>query len=147
MKNISGTPPVKTEFAFFTVRLGKIFSNLSIFFLILCLCGVLSFVTTAFILLCGLTAILITLGTIFIIIPDYWDKLMVASNISAEVSEFFFQNIFWFVGFSVAFALLALLLLVWDKKRSHVPRIVLSSVILAVALLCIVVVALGGNKA
>ena len=72
---------------------------------------------------------------------------MVASNISAEVSEFFLQNIFWFAGFSVAFALLALLLLVWDKKRSHVPRIVLSSVILAVALLCIVVVALGGNKA
>ncbi len=136
----------KNDFKCFLIRLGKIFSNISIFSLILCFCGILSFVATAFILLIGLTIILLTIGTIFIVVPNYFEIIMSASQISAKISAFFLENFYIFVSIAIVGAILSLVLLLLDKRTKHTARIVVSSIVIAVAIITIIVFALGVGK-
>ena len=91
----------KNDFFNFLIRLGKIFSNISILSLILCFCGVISFAATAFILLIGLTIIILSIGTIFIVVPNYFEIIMSASQISAKISAFFLDCWLYFVVGSI----------------------------------------------
>lgn len=140
------TPLEKTELKYFVVRLGKIFSNLSIVFLILCLCGILSFVSLAVILMVGLALIILTVGTIFVMVPNYWDILMSASQFTAKLSSFFLDKFFIFVAFAILFAILSLILLKLDKQQKHTGRIVVSLIIIGIAIISIIVIAAGVIK-
>ena len=136
----------KNDFKCFLIRLGKIFSNISIFSLILCFCGILSFVATAFILLIGLTIILLSIGTIFIVVPNYFEIIMSASQISAKISAFFLENFYIFVSVAIVGSILSLVLLLLDKQTKHTGRIVVSSIVIAIAIITIIVFALGVGK-
>ena len=143
----SNTPSLaKMELKNFSVRLGKIFSNISILALILCFCGILSFVATAFILLIGLVIIILTLGTIFVMVPNYWDIMMTGSEISAKISSFFLQNFYIFVIVAIISSIISLTLLIIDKNNKHTARIVVSSVVIGIAIVAIIVFATGGIK-
>ncbi len=136
----------KNDFFNFLIRLGKIFSNISILSLILCFCGVISFAATAFILLIGLTIILLSIGTIFIVVPNYFEIIMSASQISAKISAFFLENFYIFVSVAIVGSILSLVLLLLDKRTKHTARIVVSSIVIAVAIITIIVFALGVGK-
>lgn len=140
------TPLEKTELKYFGVRLGKIFSNLSIVFLILCLCGILSFVSLAVILTLGFALIILTIGTIFVMVPNYWDILMSASQFTAKLASFFLDKFFIFVAFAILFAILSLILLKLDKQQKHTGRIVVSLIIIGIAIISIIVIAAGVIK-
>ena len=140
------TPLEKTELKYFVVRLGKIFSNLSIVFLILCLCGILSFVSLAVILTFGFALIILTIGTIFVMVPNYWDILMTASQFTAKLASFFLDKFFIFVAFTILFAILSLILLKLDKQQKHTGRIVVSLIIIGIAIISIIVIAAGVIK-
>ena len=136
----------KNDFFNFLIRLGKIFSNISILSLILCFCGVISFAATAFILLIGLTIILLSIGTIFIVVPNYFEIIMSASQISAKISAFFLENFYIFVSVAIVGSIVSLVLLLLDKRTKHTARIVVSSIVIAVAIITIIVFALGVGK-
>ena len=136
----------KNDFFNFLIRLGKIFSNISILSLILCFCGVISFAATAFILLIGLTIIILSIGTIFIVVPNYFEIIMSASQISAKISAFFLENFYIFVSVAIVGSILSLVLLLLDKRTKHTARIVVSSIVIAVAIITIIVFALGVGK-
>lgn len=136
----------KTEFKNFIVRLGKIFSNLSILGLILCFSGILSFAATAFIILMGFVIIILSIGTIFIYIPNFFDLFMSASSVSAQISGFFLQNFYIFAAITILGAIISLVLLLLDKQNKHTARIVISSVVLGIVLISIIVVATGVIK-
>lgn len=142
MKNASSLTLSKMELKNFLIRLGKIFSNLSIFMLVLCLCGILSFIFTGFIFLVGIVIIIVTLGTIFAISPNYFDQLTVAMNVSSSISSFFSNNSLIFAGLTILFAILSIVLLLFDKQTKHKGRIGLSIFILIVALLMILAIAM-----
>ncbi len=125
-------------FKSFLTRLGKIFSNISIFSLILCLCGFLSFVSIIFIFLIGAIAIIFTLGFIFMIAPNFMDSLGNAIKISASLSQFFLNNLYIFASITIICSIISLILLLVDKRQKHTARVVI-----AVATLIIVVFALG----
>lgn len=139
METPKTTSSAKFEFLSFCVRLGKIFSNLSIIFLILCFAGVLSFVSTAFILLIGFTLIIMTLGTIFVLVPNYWDGLTNASQISSKISMFFLENSILFISLAIGFAVISLIFLLLDKRERPVARIVISSIIIVIALIVAII--------
>ena len=82
----------KNDFKNFLVRLGKIFSNMSILFLIISICGLFSFVSVAFVCLTGVVIIVITVGTIFIINPNFGSLFMSAVDVSSKISTFFLEN-------------------------------------------------------
>ena len=136
----------KNDFFNFLIRLGKIFSNISILSLILCFCGVISFAATAFILLIGLTIILLSIGTIFIVVPNYFEIIMSASQISAKISAFFLENFYIFVSVAIVGSILSLVLLLLDKRTKHTARIVVSSIVISIAIITIIVFALGVGK-
>lgn len=143
MQQYHSSSLVKNDLKQFSIRLGKIFSNISIVALLLCFTGILSFVATAFILLIGLVIIILTVGTIFVMVPNYFDIIMSASGISAEISVFFLQNFYIFASIAIVCSLVSLLLLAFDKRTKHTGRIVVSSIVLAITLLTIIVVVLG----
>lgn len=146
MQNSHTTLIEKTEFKNFVIRLGKIFSNLSIFALVLCFSGILSFVATAFIILIGLVVIILSVGTIFALVPNYFDLLTSAASISAQISQFFLQNFYIFASIAILGAIVSLVALLSDKQTKHTTRIVISSIVIAVVVIAIIIVATGVIK-
>ena len=143
MKELSTTMPVKTEIKNFIVRLGIIFSNISIFSLILCYFGILSFISTAFILLVGLVIIVLTIGTIFIIVPDYFNIFMSVTDISAKVSAFFLDNFYLFISITILSSILSLILTLLNKQTRYIGRIIFSVIIVIIAMFTIIIIAMG----
>ncbi len=135
----------KNQFSRFLIRLGKISFNLSIVFLLFCLCGIISGITTGFILILGLFAILISFGAIFVLIPDYWNRLTSASGFFAGLTNFLLKNALYFVAFSIVFSILSIILLSLDKSEKHTARLVISSVVTAIALFGCVYLLIRGN--
>ena len=141
------TPAVfakSVELSQFATRLGKIFFNLSIIFLVFCLCGILSFISTALIIIVGLLVIIITLGTIFVINPDFWDGFMSVVDISSNVSNFFLNNLYIFAGLSISLAVASLILLSRDKTEKHTGRITTSVIIIILSIIGIIINVAGG---
>lgn len=141
------TPAVfakSVELSQFATRLGKISFNLSIIFLVFCLCGILSFISTALIIIVGLLVIIITLGTIFVINPDFWDGFMSAVDISSNVSNFFLNNLYIFAGLSISLAVASLILLSRDKTEKHTGRITTSVIIIILSIIGIIINVAGG---
>lgn len=141
MQNLNTSPLLKNDLREFSIRLGKIFSNISILALLLCFSGILSFVATAFILLIGLVIIILSIGTIFVLVPNYFDILMSTSEVSVKISAFFLENFYIFASIAIVGAVLSLILLLLDKRNKHIARIVISSVVIAVVIITIIVVA------
>ena len=141
MQNLHTTQTLKNDFKEFLIRLGKIFSNISILALLLCISGILSFVATAFILLIGLVVIILSVGTIFAIVPNYFDILMSTSEVSVKISAFFLENFYIFASIAIIGAILSLVLLLLDKRTKHIGRIVISSIVIAIVIIAIIVVA------
>ena len=141
MQNSHTTPLLRNDLKEFLIRLGKIFSNISILALLLCFSGILSFAATAFILLIGLAIIILSVRTIFVIVPNYFDILMSTSEVSLKISAFFLENFYIFASIAIVGAVLSLILLLLDKRNKHIARIVISSVVIAVVIITIIVVA------
>lgn len=139
-------PALKTELKNFSVRIGKIFSNISIVSLILCSCGVLSFALTALIFLVGLSIIVFSVGTIFLIVPNYFEKLTSVASVSAGISGFFLQNLFIFAIVSFFGALISFILLVLDKQTKHKGRLVVSSIVIIISIIAIILAFTGVAK-
>ena len=143
MQNSHTTQFLRNDLKEFLIRLGKIFSNMSILALLLCFSGILSFVATAFILLIGLVIIILSIGTIFVVVPNYFDILMSTSEVSVKISSFFLENFYIFAAIAILGAILSLVLLLLDKRTKHIGRIVISSIVIAIVILVIIVVATG----
>ncbi len=143
MDNSNIPSTFKYDFLSFCIRMGKIFSNMSIICLVLCFVGVVSFISTAIILLIGLTLILVTIGTIFVLVPNYWDKLTSASRISAEISSFFLEHASLFITLTIILSIISLILLLVDRRERPVARIVISSIVVVLAIIVAIIIALG----
>lgn len=123
----------------FSVRLGKIFFNLSVALIVVCAAGFVSFAATAAVLLVGLVVILLTLGTIFVIAPGFFSALLAVAQATADIAAFLLENMAWFGSAAAAAALLSILLLACDRQAPHPARISIAGCILAAAAVMIVV--------
>ena len=143
----SNTVPKSNFYAkSFMIRLGKIFSNLSILFLVLTLSGILSFVATAFVFIIGVCIVILSVGTIFISVPNFGQLWLSSIEVTTSLASFFMNNFFIFVALTIAFAIVSLVLLAFDKQNKHVARIVISSIVIAVAVISIIVLLIGGMQ-
>ncbi len=136
----------KTEFKNFLVRLGKIFSNIAILGLILSSAGILSFVALAFTFIFGFLLIVMSLGTIFILVPNFSDIWLSVADTSSKIASFFMQNFYIFAGITIVFSILSFVLLITDRQSKHTARLVISGVIIAILLIFIIVALLGVGK-
>ncbi len=136
----------KTEFKNFLVRLGKIFSNIAILGLILSSAGIMSFVALAFTFIFGFLLIVMSLGTIFILVPNFSDIWLSVADTSSKIASFFMQNFYIFAGITIVFSILSFVLLIADRQSKHTARLVISGVIIAILLIFIVVALVGVGK-
>ena len=142
-KALYPNPPVKITITAFAVRLGKIFFALSFIALILSMSVILSFLSIVFIALAGVIAILITLGFIFVIVPDFGNTFTSAVDLSVNVTQFFVDNWYIFVILTVALSIVSATLLSIDKSDNHKGRIITSIVITVIAILLGIIFATG----
>ena len=140
------TTLTKNEFRTFLIRLGKIFSNISILGLVLCLSGALSFLSLIFTFLIGAIVIVSTLGLIFLIAPGFMSVLGSIIEVSAQLSGFFLENFKIFASITIIGSVLALALLLTDKRTKHTGRIVLAVLVIAAVILLIIAVAAEAMK-
>ena len=142
-KNLYPSPPAKIANTAFAVRLGKIFFALSFIALILSMSVILSFLSVAFIALAGVIAILLTLGFIFVIVPDFGNIFTSAVDLSVNVTQFFVDNWYIFVILTVALSIVSATLLSIDKSDNHKGRRITSIVITVIAILLGIIFATG----
>ena len=109
----------------------------------MCYFGILSFISTAFILLVGLVIIVLTIGTIFIIVPDYFNIFMSVTDISAKVSAFFLDNFYLFISITILSSILSLILILLNKQTRYIGRIIFSVIIVIIAMFTIIIIAMG----
>lgn len=137
------TPSAKIVSRMFLTRVGKICSNLSIILIAVSLLGMVSFIATALIFLFGVVVILLSIGTIFAYVPNFFDYILSGVQYSASVASFFLQYWYAFLPVGIALAAISLVLLATDKNSRHTGRIVISSIVVGIALLSIIVLAVG----
>ena len=127
----------------YSVHLGKIFSNLSIVFVVISLASLVTVIATGLMFLFGLILIIISLGTVFIYIPNYFDMLLSGTEFMGGVAGFL--NQFWPVLTPLAIVLagVSIVLLAMDKHERHTGRIVLSSIIVGIAVLTLILLIAG----
>ena len=70
-------------------HLGIILCHLSILGFVLMISGILSAIMVAMLFLGGLLLIVISVGTVFAVVPNYWDKLMGLASGSGVFMETF----------------------------------------------------------
>lgn len=128
------------DFHNFLIRLGKIFFNWSVLFLILCIIGALSAVGTAMTFVIGIIPIICTLGLIFLIVPGYWDALMNTSGFFVKLTDWFAHNYPIFVGFALGLSIVSLILLKTDRTDSHLFQTIFSSIVIVISLLIVILI-------
>ncbi len=101
----------KVKFKNLSIRIGIIFSNLSIFLLVLCISGYLSFIATALIFLVGIIIIILTVGTAFAFIPNFFSIITSGATITSNIAGFLTENFYIFASICIACAINSLVLL------------------------------------
>ena len=136
--------PYKMLPSMYLTRLGIIFSNLSIICVVYCLGSVLTTILSALAIMLGFMLMIVSVGLIFIFIPNYWQLLMHNTDVIGVVNEFLIKTwpIVAIVG--VCSAVASILCLCFDKTRNHIPRIVISSVMLGIIIVFALAIGLGG---
>ncbi len=136
----------KIEANLFTTRLGKIFSNLSIMSLIFCSFSIFSFILLAFGLLLWVLIIILSVGTVFITVPNYTNYITSFTEIMVPVSMFFAENFLVFAIISIASSVISLVMLSMDKYHRHTARVVISSLVIIATIILIIVLLIGGKQ-
>ena len=98
------------------------------------------------IFLVAIVVIIVTVGIIFITIPNYFENLMSVVDTSSQITNFFMDNFYIFASIAILGAVISLVLLLLDRQKKHTARIVVSSVVIALSIVSIIVMALGVGK-
>lgn len=126
---------------------GKIFSNLSIFLLVLSGLSMVSvllplaYYAIAFVIM--IAVIVFTLGFIFLEKPDFIQNLFVGQDIFLKIVEISHVVLPYTIVASLATALVSIILLALDKTQNHSGRIITSSIMLGLAAAFVVIVFAG----
>lgn len=137
-KDVRIVPPAGVMKNMFVRHLGEILNNVSIFGCVLGILMYFSFFVSAFYFCFLLIITLATVGTIFLIIPNFSDwwaflpKLSEMTTVITNISQ-------WVLAISAGISLVALILLLLDKGNRNKTRIVWSIITLVISVLGFVV--------
>jgi len=145
--------PAKTLWKMHSVRLGKIFSNISIVCIVFLVLSALLPIIGALGYMVYYTFLIVlpifTLGLVFV--PEtfgWYSSLWYRGGFVDGISSFsegLFNSWPWIGAVSVAAAVLSIVFLCMDRKNLSVGRIVVSSIILACTIVIITLLAIGGK--
>lgn len=139
------TPP-KILTSMYLTRLGVILSNLSIVMLVISLSSIVTVIATMFTLIIGFMLMIVSVGVVFAIIPDYWQRLISSAEFIGKVNEVIFKIWPAITIVGIVSAVASIICLCFDKTRNHIVRIVVSGVVIACIVIFALVMIAGGAK-
>lgn len=144
MENFNTPPATPKEMAnIYGVHLGKIFSNLSIALAIICIASFMSMLISVLLWVLGFFMIIISIGTIFIVFPNYLDMLKSSSNTIGNITNFLIKVFPIIIPITILLAVLSIIFLSFDKNCKHIVRLIFSSLIIAGSIFLIIFFVLG----
>ena len=90
------------------------------------------------------STIIFTVGTIFVIKPNFIGDMFAGGDTMVNITKALNKAFPYVLGFTLAFAITALVLLCVQKEKKSTARIVVSSVIIGLAVVLSLVFFLGG---
>lgn len=130
----------------YLVRFGIIFSNISIVSLVLFICSLITPVFLAILYALGIIIILATLGTIFVMIPNYWQILTSFMSNSSKLLVPLVSIIPYALGVGLIASIASIICLFFDKQKSHKGRIVFGIIVSVIIIIALIVVIAGGLR-
>lgn len=128
-------------------HLGIILCHLSILGFVLMLGGVLSVIFSALAIILGFLVIIVTLGTIFSIAPDYFDKLTNITKGGSAVMEAFVEAAPIIGVISIVCCVASIVLTSFDTKWGKAKtRLIVSSVMLCLIVVAFVALLIGAGS-
>ena len=140
----------KTELRrMYVTHLGIIFSNISIVMLVLgfasLFVGVFSALATAVWIILWFVGLIFSVGTIFVLVPNYLSWLTNTSKFLETIPfQTFFEIVKYLLPIGIAFAVGSIICLAFDKHKNHRGRIIFSSIVLALLVITFIIVLIGG---
>ena len=132
----------------YTLHFGKILSNYSIlgicFMSLIMLSTVLTALYYVFSFVIVVSTIIFTVGTIFVIKPNFIGDMFAGGDTMVNITKALNKAFPYVLGFTLAFAITALVLLCVQKEKKSTAKIVVSSVIIGLAVVLSLVFFLGG---
>lgn len=119
---------------------GKIFSNLSILFLVLSILSVLMPILTSFYYIFLIVIVVITFGLIFVWYPNF-SSLWGTSDSTGIIIEKVMSLAPIFVGICMGLAILSIVFLLLSKKKTT-GRIVFAGIVIGISILAILAIVL-----
>lgn len=119
-------------------KYGVMLSNLSIVCLVCCLLSVFTVIIMPLVWLLGFLLILVTLGIIFAIIPNYWSKLEGFSETINKVNKFLLKIGPYIACVGIALAIASIVMLVLDKTNKNTKKIVVTLIACVLLIVCLV---------
>lgn len=102
-----------------------------------------SLLSTAFLFLVGAVVTILSMGTIFVYAPNFWNSIVAGMNATANFFSFVIGNAYIFLSIVIALSIASIVILALDRQNKHTSRIVVASIVLVVALLMMIFVATG----
>ena len=127
-------PPKEVAARMYCGRLGRILCSFSAVCALLCLLEAASFLLTAAVVFAGIMLIVVTIGVIFRIVPDYWDKFTGWIDGSSYVAAALEGVLPYIAGAGVLCGVLAVVLLALDREKRHPAAITVAVIAAALAL-------------
>lgn len=141
----SVTTPTSIITSMYFGRLGKIFSNISVVCLVFSLATIVSFLLTATVWLIGILLIILSVGAILAIFPDYISTLTQGQEIVTTIATALNASVPFLMTIGIIGAVASIILLILDRRERHTGRIAFSAVIL-IGIVIVLFVIVGGSK-
>lgn len=130
----------------YLTRFGVILSNISIVSLVLFICSLITPVLLAVSYALGIMLIVATLGTILIMIPNYWQLLTSFMSDSSKLLVPLVSIVPYALGVGLIASIASIICLFFDKHKSHKGRIVFGIIAIVIIIIALIVVIAGGLK-
>lgn len=138
--------PARYMHSLYLSRLGVILSNISIASLIIFVCSLITPILLALGYGLGIILIFATVGTIFVMIPNYWQLLTSFMTNTSKLLNPLLSALPYLLGIGLATAIASVLILLFDKQRNHKGRIVFGIIVILLIVVAFVFVLCGGLK-
>ena len=142
-KNIVITPASYLRNAYLA-RTGVILSNISLACLIISLSSFLSVIFIMLSWILGFFLIIVSVGTIFAVIPNYWQLLTSSASTMSNVLAVLTRIAPYLAIVGVLASVASIVLLSLDKNKSHPARITFSAVVCGLIILSFVIILIEG---
>lgn len=108
---------------------GVILSNLAIACLICCGMAFATIIILPIVWLLGFCLIIVTIGAILALIPNYWSKLLGLSDVINKFGIWMLKIGPYVAGAGIGFACISILLLALQKNKKNKGRIIATSIV------------------